>query len=105
MQATKRVMVRLWLAVLVALALLAAGCGDDDGGGVVAEEPAADEPAADEPAADEPAADEPAADEPAADEPAADEPAADEPMKMRRVPRRVARSCMARPLIRRACRC
>ena len=44
---------KLWklLALLLAISLVAAACGDDS-----ADEPAADEPAADEPAADEPAA-------------------------------------------------
>ena len=43
-----------WLiAILLAFAMIAAACGDDDS--TTAEEPAADEPAAEEPAADEPA--------------------------------------------------
>jgi len=41
------------LAILLALVMVAAACGDDDS--TTADEPAADEPAADEPAADEPA--------------------------------------------------
>ena len=70
---------------LMAFALIAAGCGDDDAAeepatpAPAAEEPAAEEPAAEEPAAEEPAAEEPAAEEPAAEEPAAEEPAAEEP--------------------------
>ena len=73
------------LGVILALALLAASCGDDSSDEPVSQlaEPAAEEPAADpEPAAEEPADEpEPAADpEPAEEEPAAEpEPAAEEP--------------------------
>ena len=90
------------LAAVLALALLAASCGDDDGDepasqptAPAAEEPAAEEPDAEpelapaaeepdaepEPASDEPAAEEPDAEpepEPATDEPAAEAPAADD---------------------------
>ena len=72
------------LSAILAFALLAASCGDDD---EPVSQPAAAEPAAEpaeepEPAVDEPAADEPSAEpepEPAAEEPAAEEPAAEEP--------------------------
>ena len=81
------------LAAIVALALLAASCGDDDGDEPASEPaaPAAEEPDAEpepEPAAEEPATEaEPAVGEPAAEEsdaarepePAADGPAAEEP--------------------------
>ena len=50
-----------WLiAILLAFAMIAAACGDDDS--TTATEPA-DEPAAEEPAAEEPVAEEPAAEE------------------------------------------
>ena len=56
-----------WLiAILLAFAMIAAACGDDDS--TTTEEPAADEPAAEEPAAEEPAAEEPAEEEPAEEE-------------------------------------
>ena len=70
------------LGAILALALVAAACGDDDGDGPAsqpaapAEEPAAEQPAPEEPAAGEPAAESEAAEEPAAEEP---EPAAEEP--------------------------
>ena len=74
------------LGAILALALVAASCGDDDANepapqpAAPAEEPGAEEPepAAEQPAAEEPAVEEPAA-EPAAEEPAAEEPAAEEP--------------------------
>ena len=76
-----RVTLAKTIAVLTAVAIVAAACGDDSTPS--AEEPAAEssaeEPAAEEPAAEEPAAEEPAAEEPAAEEPAAEEPAAEEP--------------------------
>ncbi len=69
------------LGAILALALVAAACGDDGDGpasqpAAPAEEPAAEQPAPEEPAAEEPAAESEAAEEPAAEEP---EPAAEEP--------------------------
>ena len=75
------------LSAILALALIAASCGDDDGDEPVSQPaaPAAEEPAAGPEPAAEPADEAPAAEEPAAEEsgdteePAAEEPAAAEP--------------------------
>jgi spermidine/putrescine-binding protein len=64
------------LALLLALAMISAACGDDDSSptdSVPAEEPAPEEPAPEEPTAEEPAPEEPAPEEPTAEEPAPEE--------------------------------
>ncbi len=70
------------LAALLALALVAAGCGDDDddvgADGTVADDGAGDDADADDTAADDAAADDAAADDAAADDAVADDAAADD---------------------------
>ena len=83
----------LSVALLLAVGLVAAACGGDDGDdepaatvteapAPAAEEPAAEEPMAEEPMAEEPMAEEPMAEEPMAEEPMAEEPMAEEPLRV-----------------------